>query len=90
MNTEKIKEKCAKIKKALKEGKTPQEIAEIFGAVMQGVVDTSGDCEYDEYCVDFDGFGVNFWREGEEEWHWKNNDEIYLWETEDWANWKSL
>lgn len=96
MDKERIKEKCAEIAKALNEGKTPQKIAEIFGAVDQGVYDTSCDCEYDDYVVDFEiadgiGFGVTFWRMfNDSEWHWTNDDEIWLWETEDYANWKSL
>lgn len=94
MNKEKIKEKCAEIEKALKDGKTPQEIAEMFNAYDQG--DASCSDEYDDYIVDFKvadgiGFGVTFWREcGETDWHWTNDDEIWLWETEDYANWKSL
>ena len=92
MDKTKIKEKCEKIAKALKEGKTPQEIADMFNAVQQGVNDTSCDDEYIEHLVDFaEGFGITFWRDQDNpEWHWENGDEIWLWETEDWAHWKFL
>lgn len=88
MNTEKIKEKCSEIEKALKEGKTPQEIAEMFGAVKQGA---NNDYEYEEYIIDFEGFGITFWKEpNDTRWFWENQDEIWLFETDDWAHWKSL
>ena len=93
MNTEKIKELCAEIEKAFNDGKTPQEIAETFNAYNHG---ENNDYEYDEYIVDFkigddDGFGITFWRDQlNPEWHWENSDEIWLWETEDWAHWKQL
>lgn len=92
MDKTKIKKKCAEIAKALKEGMTPQEVAKMFGAVKQGVNDTSCDDEYIEYLVDFaEGFGITFWQSPDVTlWHWENEDEIWLNETEDFAHWKSL
>lgn len=91
MDKERIKEKCAEIAKALNEGKTPQEIAEIFKP--EHVWDDNDDREYVYYMVDFLelGFGINFIRSvNNDRWRWENEDEIYLIDAKDWANWKSL
>lgn len=87
-----IKGICEAIEENLNDGKTPQEIAEMFGAVRHGETGDAIACEFEEYMMDFsDGFGITFWREnGETDWHWENEDEIWLFEANDWAHWKSL
>ena len=92
MDLEKIKEKCAEIAKAFSEGKTPQEIADMFQP--EHVWDDNDDPDYVYYMTDFLdlGFGINFvkYASGGDKWWWENDDEIYLIESEEWIHWKEL
>lgn len=86
-----IKGICEAIEKNLNESNTPQEIAEIFNASGHSEGRISCDCEYEEYIVDFEaGFGITFWKMDDGDWHWENEDEIWLHEKEEFVNWKSL
>ena len=96
MNTEKIKEKCALIEQALNEGKTPQEIAEMFGATNVFHDTTQKHIDgYEEYLIDFniDGceFGITLFHDDEfPKWRWENDDEIWLFDKQEFVIWKSL
>lgn len=83
-----IKPTCEAVVKNLNEGKTPKEIADMFGAKYEF---REYDEEYDECDVDFEHFGINFWSyKGKNEWHWENEDEIYVFGIQDWESWKRL
>lgn len=91
MDKIKIKEKCALIEQSLNDGKTPQEIAKVFNASGHSEGRTSCDYEYEEYIIDFEeGFGITFWQLDGGDWHWENEDEIWLHESEEFAHWKSF
>lgn len=83
-----IKGMCEAIEESLKEGKTPQEIAEMFNATYQW----ENDEEYLYYNIDFDNFGITLVSDPDkpDEWYWENGDEIWLFEAKDWAYWKQL
>lgn len=91
-----IKGICEAISKNLEAGKTPQEIAEMFGATNIFHDTTQKDIDgYEEYLIDFkiDGceFGITLFRDDEfPKWRWENDDEIWMFDTQNFKHWKSL
>lgn len=87
-----IKAMCEAIRKEWMSGAAPDEIAKKFNAKKEWVNDD--DETYIYHNVDFEHFGVTFWRckdedEPGEKWHWENGTEIWLF-GEDWAYWDKL
>lgn len=87
-----IKAICEAIRKELTNGVTLDEIAKKFNAKKEWVNDD--DEKYIYHYIDFEHFGVTFWRwknedDSSDNWHWENETEIWLFD-EDWAYWDKL
>lgn len=85
-----VKGVCEAVDVLLNNGKTPQEIADIFGVKTEYVTD---DDEYDYLLVDFPNFGITFEasKDAHNKWRWVNEDEVWVYQGYPKTyNWKEL
>ena len=77
---------CLEIEKALNNGQSPEEIAEIFGS-KHYYEEVNGDDI--DFHVDFEHFGITFYGKVSKanEWIWSGGDDVWMYDTEDWENW---